>query len=219
LFVLSLLAAAGGDLRAFERAAPSCPAEARYCFGIDLHIVVEHGAPVQHPRWFAEQIASANRLFAPADVAFELRDVRSIEAGKAEIETRLDRDLLGRDHFSAGVIHVFVVRRLADVDIAGEQIRGVHWRDRGDTSRRWVILSAIGSAQVLAHELGHFFGLPHSRYEVSIMNKKPRPDPPWEKRVFAAPELARIRDRAWHLVHRRALVRRNAPRPWSRAGP
>jgi len=43
---------------------------------------------------------------------------------------------------------------------------------------------------VLAHELGHFFGLPHSKYPVSIMNKTPRDDPPHAERGFHAKELA-----------------------------
>jgi hypothetical protein len=209
LFVLSWLVAAGVDLEAFVSGAPSCAAEAHHCFGIRLHMVIEGGAAVRPPEWFAAQIIQANRLFAPAGVTFELHSAAPVEAERAEIETRLDRDLLGRDRFTTGVIHVFVVRRLADVDIVGEQIRGVHWRDRGRTSRRWIILSSIGSSRVLAHELGHFFGLRHSSYRVSIMNKRPRSEPPWEERVFARPELARIRTRAHALVRSGALATRS----------
>jgi hypothetical protein len=92
---------------------------------------------------------------------------------------------------------VYLVRKLADVDVEGEVIRGVHWRYRPDTSKRWIILSSIASSLVLSHEMGHFFGLPHSGYKVSLMNKKPAPGrPPWPLRVFAPQELTKMkRDR------------------------
>ena len=53
------------------------------------------------------------------------------------------------------------------------------------------------TAASMAHELGHFFGLPHSGFRDSIMNKRPRTRPTWEERVFVAEELeivARERD-------------------------
>jgi hypothetical protein len=48
--------------------------------------------------------------------------------------------------------------------------------------------------RTLAHELGHFFGLPHSTYKISIMNKKKRDDPPPEQRTFAPQEFSTMRD-------------------------
>ena len=211
LLLLGVLAAGGSELPAFSREAPRCEVDTPHCFGIDLHIVVEDDKPVQTSRWFARQISEANRLFASIDTTFELRSVEAVEAESAEIDTRLERDLLGRKRFTRGVIHVFVVRRLADVDIAGEEIRGVHWRDRGDTTRRWIILSSIGESRVLAHELGHFFGLRHSRYAVSIMNKTPRSSPPWKERRFAPEEVERMRAHMRRMLRTGALLHR--PRP------
>ena len=40
-----------------------------------------------------------------------------------EIVLVAKRDALGHDRFTRGVVHVFVVGRLADVDIAGNEIR------------------------------------------------------------------------------------------------
>ena len=83
--------------------------------------------------------------------------------------------------------------RHAYCEEVGEQIRGVHWRQRSNIDKRWVILSGIAQSTVMAHELGHFFGLPHSSHRRSIMNKTPREDPPWDERVFVDEELAIVR--------------------------
>lgn len=175
--------------QAFVTGSPRCPAKARRCFEIALHVVEEGGADVQTPQWFAAQVREANRLFAPIGVGFTVGSVASVDAKYADVATRQQRDELGRAEHSMGVIHVFVVRRLGDVDVEGEVIRGVHWRDRAETSRRWIILSSIASSMVLAHETGHFFGLPHSRYRTSLMNKSPHRDPPWSQRTFVDEEL------------------------------
>jgi hypothetical protein len=47
---------------------------------------------------------------------------------------------------------------------------GVHWRFRGDTAKRYVIVSKIAFGGVTAHELGHFFGNGHSQVRNNIMS-------------------------------------------------
>ena len=206
-------------LRAFETGTGRCPEAARRCFGLAVHVVTSDGTPqgkpVQTPLWLYEHIAHANRLFAVISVGFEVASVDTLPAEVGDVQTRKDRDRLGRDVFSPSVVHVFVVERLADVDVAGEVIRGVHWRYRPDTTKRWIILSSIGKPTVMAHELGHFFGLPHSTYAVSIMNKRPR-DLPWPDRVFAKPEVEIMRTRTAEMLadgslkNRRKRRRRNS---------
>ncbi len=197
-------------LRAFQTGTGRCPERAKVCVGLHVHPVVEDGEPVQTPLWFSSQIAHANKLFAEIGVGFEVAEVSEAPAEHADMQTRKQRDQLGRKDHRLGVVHVYLVRRLADVDIEGEVIRGVHWRDRaGKGIRRWIILSSIASFPVLAHELGHFFGLPHSKYPVSIMNKKPAPGrPAWPDLVFHPDEIAIMAARRDAMLADKTLVRR-----------
>lgn len=176
----------------FARDTPRCRPAARHCVGIHLHIVVVDGEPVQDIAWLSRQVDEAQERFAPIDVALEIRGVTALSADRRGIVSRSDRDHLGDGRFAPGLVHVFVVGSLADVDGPGE-IRGVHWRQRGDRERRWIILSSIAGPLVLTHELGHFFGLPHSTYPASVMNKTEGPDRPLAERGFHERELPRMR--------------------------
>ncbi|MCA9717675.1 MAG: hypothetical protein KC468_23585 [Myxococcales bacterium] len=188
-------------LAAYVSSTPRCRPEATRCFSIALHLTMPGGAPAQTVDWVSGQVRQANRLFAPIDVSVQVDRVEALPPEIQEIDDRAARDALGRERFSRGALHVFVTPRLADVDVDGAEIRGVHWRYRPDTQKRWIILSKIASDLVLSHEMGHFFGLPHSSYDISLMNKSPRDAPPWSERRFHDRELARMRR------HRDAMVR------------
>lgn len=57
----------------------------------------------------------------------------------------------------------------------------------------------------LAHEVGHLFGLPHSTYDISIMNKTPRDEPPYDARTFHQDELAKMKLRLRQLLKHKTL--------------
>lgn len=188
-----------------SEAAKPVPCLANRCvIGLRIH----HAIPLTDDtrRWLDEQLAEANRLFAATGLAFTVTATTALPEDLARPMTRDDRDRLGHDRFAKGQIDVYLVSYLGDVDVPGQEIRGVHWRSQKDRSRRWVILSTISPPRVLAHELGHFFGLPHSHYPESIMNKAPRQNPPPEARRFADRELRRIALRAKDLLRDHALV-------------
>jgi hypothetical protein len=184
-------------------AAAPCPAAATHCFGLVLHVAPGiDGGLVQAPDWVAGQVATANRLFAPLGVGFTIADVRPLADRDVVILTRADRNRLGARVRARGAIDVFLVGRLGDIDNRGGEINGVHWRRGG---KRWIIVAARAWDLTLGHELGHYFGLPHSDVAASIMNTTHRSEPPLGERVFQPDELTRMRAGLERMLRSRAL--------------
>lgn len=184
-----------GDLAALTAAAPACDAARGHCIGIRIHVAVNPdgtGGAIAAPGWLAIELAAANRHFAPLDVGFQLVGIDALPAAAAHIATRRERDAVSDGRLAGKVIHVFITGTLDDVDAPGETIRGVAWHRPG-SDRKYVIVSTVAPERTLAHELGHVFGLPHSSYAISIMNKTERAEPPPEQRTFAGEEIAAMR--------------------------
>lgn len=153
--------------------------------------------------WINAHLHQANLLFAPVGVCFIAQEAGHLSDSDGIMKTRSQRTALGHGkRLKRGRIDLFIVNRLDDVDRKGEEIRGVHWRDpQARERRRWIILSRIARPKVLAHELGHYFGLPHSRYAQSIMNKRPRSHPPMSQRGFVRQEY-QIMKKSWQrMIH------------------
>ncbi len=194
---------AEATLADLEAVATPCPAAVALCLGMIVHIAPgTAGGLAQGPDWLAAQVATANRLFAPLDVGFTIAGVRGLAARDSQIITRAERNRLGRGRITGGVIHVFVVERLGNVDDSGKEINGVHWRRGG---KRWIILAAKAWDLTLGHEIGHFFDLPHSEVAASIMNTTWRLAPMPLERVFQPDELDRMRARLRRMLRARFL--------------
>ncbi|MEE2758012.1 MAG: hypothetical protein VYA30_15245 [Myxococcota bacterium] len=161
--------------------------------------------------WLDAQFKQANRLFEPIKICFVGRLSKPLSDRDNRIRTRAQRTRLGRmnEHQHPGDIALFIVDRLDDIDLIGQQIRGVHWRDpKNRRDRRWIILSRLAKSMVLAHELGHYFSLPHSDDPISIMNKQKRAMPPFRERRFSDAEMRQMAGFAEPLFRRGYLIRR-----------
>lgn len=122
--------------------------------------------------WTERQVAVANERYASAGARFEVRRWLAFDAPGPQITDVSGRDALARRVGRERMIHVFVVDRLANKDRSGSWIGGVHWRQRG---RRYVIISrGEARADTLAHELGHFLGLRHTRARHNLMTSPGR---------------------------------------------
>lgn len=154
--------------------------------------------------WLSAQLKEAQSLFKQIGVCFRFTDHYGLPKSESQMKTRTQRTRLGRrsGRLHKGHIDLFIVNKLVDVDVPDQQIRGVHWRDPKDRKhKRWIILSRIARPKVLAHELGHYFDLPHSKYPKSIMNKTPRTVPPMNERGFVKAEY-KIMKKAWARMKR-----------------
>jgi len=204
--VVASMASAAEDppptLAAVIATAPTCDAARATCLGIALHVPVTDQGPIATAEWVARQLAEANRHFAPLDVGFQIVAVTPLPESVARVEDREERDALGKQ-IGGTVVDVFLTGHLDDIDRAGEMAYGVTWR-KGD--KKFVIVSTQAWERTLAHELGHVFGLPHSKYAISIMNKTPRDAPAVEERTFHADELAKMKPRVRQLVRARVLA-------------
>lgn len=196
-----------GDTAAVTAALPSCDAARAHCFGLRLHIArTADGTMVVEPAWIAAQLAMAHTQFAAIDTSFQVISIDFLPASAARIEDRPQRNALAKQ-VKPPAIDVFFTGYLADVDKADAFVYGVTWRTKDE--RKYIIISGMGRDRTLAHELGHFFGLPHSTYAISIMNKTARDEPPPEQRRFADEELEKMKPVLARLV--RAKVIREYP--------
>ncbi len=164
-------------------------------------VAQEGGAPIADSAWLVERAEWANRIFAPAGVSFRVTRTDDLAAGHEHIVSRRDRHVLGR-LLAPHVINVFVVASLADVDVEGRALRGVHWRSRLVPGSHFVILSRIAGRTVLAHELGHFYGNPHSQTPGNIMSYDRGGV---EQPFFDATQIRRIRHFARRFARTREL--------------
>jgi hypothetical protein len=162
---------------------PPCDPGRAHCLAIQLHVAT--AVPAE---WITTQLAQANRQFEPLGVAFQLAGVDDRTAER--VANRRDRDALASARRGPPAIDVFITGELDNIDDAGI-IYGVTWHV--DDDHKYIIVSTQARELTLAHELGHLFGLPHSTYPGSLMNKTERDTTPDAERAFVAEELAAMR--------------------------
>jgi hypothetical protein len=201
LVMLGLLAAAEatGALPELVSALPACPADRPRCLRLELWIGRARAGDVA---WIRGQLEAANERLAVIGAGVEVTAAHALADDELDVATRADRDRLGR-HGAQLPLRWFVVDRLVDSSDASQLRRGVTWRRGGDF---WVIEAGDAWAPVLAHELGHVLGLPHSREAASLMNKSPRAWPPPWQWGFTPREQPRMRATLNRLVSEKRLA-------------
>jgi len=175
--------------------------------GVPLTLHVERGSrAVADDAWIAAQVQRAVAAYAPAKITFAIKRAVDLTLTTDGIERTDQRHALAGHATPDGTIHVFVVRRLANKDRKGGWIGGVHWRYVGARrrwrGRRYIIVSRSGALpDTLAHELGHWFGLGHTRAADNLMCSPGRgPAAKLDRR-----QLGRVRLRLRRALRRRAL--------------
>jgi hypothetical protein len=169
-------------------------------FSLRVSIAVDDaGKPLADAAWLAAQIDAAEGLFEPFGVHFSRIDGAPLEARLAHVETRADRNALA-SHVASHDIDLFVVGSLRDVDDPAQVRRGVHWH--APSGAHYVILVASAPTTVLAHELGHYFGNPHSHVLDNVMSYERSGAPVF----FDAEQGKRIAARALEYVKSGELV-------------
>ncbi|MFO0696397.1 MAG: hypothetical protein U0230_22715 [Polyangiales bacterium] len=168
--VLAVLAALSAGLSA-ESPGRAEPPSSPWIFPVRFHFPWSAGEGPLDVDDVEAELERANAIFASAGIAFapSRPEVRHGTDVPRAARTRDERDALVRLG-SGPEIHVFVVEELFDVDEAGRRRMGVHWRVRGDVAKHGILLASYALPTVLAHELGHYFGNPHSHVPDDLMS-------------------------------------------------
>ncbi|MDX2021400.1 MAG: hypothetical protein SF187_14255 [Deltaproteobacteria bacterium] len=149
------------------------------------------GKPVRTDGWVQDHVAAAQMIFAPHAIGLNYT-MAPFAPSRCELLTRDDRSAMVTHVVSRTEVNVLVVARVRDLDVPSYDLQGVHWRAQGaDPARHWVFLTARAAPPVLAHELCHFFGLPHDPAGGNLMTpgpsspvwQSPRPPKPFEPRL------------------------------------
>jgi hypothetical protein len=180
---------------------------------VPLRVLVARckGKSVRDAKWVREHLAAAAQILRPHAIRLKPH-LESFQPESCVALDRAARHAFAR-HVPAEGVTVLVVERVRDLDVPTYDLMGVHWRYKGSdaalTGRRYILLTARARPPVLAHELGHYFGLPHDPAGGNLMTPgpsapiwsdpeaiKPKPMEP----LFTAAQARRIRAAVRRLI-------------------
>lgn len=140
-----------------------------------IRVAVCGGKPVRSAAWVKQHLSAAAAVLAPHGVRIAARQ-EPFTPERCALLTRTHRHALAA-HAQDDRVTVLVVQRARDLDVPSYDLMGVHWRYKGPDAalagRRWILLTARARPPVLAHELCHYFGLPHDPAGGNLMTPGP----------------------------------------------
>ena len=181
-------------------------------FELVFHIPTLDGVPVADEAWRVEALAMADAHFAAAGIAFDVVEVHTIGEEHAILRTIRARRILRR-YLRPRRINVFVVEDILDPHPSATTRRAAGWQGREPTGRlggahievegrvpeTYLLINRQSSRLTLTHELGHFFGVAHSRVPENIMSYGR------ERERFDEQQLATFRRRARRYARERSV--------------
>lgn len=182
--VFSLLPFAGAEARG-RKVAPSVQNEANQWtqrtsralirMPLTVHVATSAGDPVASQARVTQWVLRANRALSQAGIEVYVHSVRHLPRGWRAVTKSQQRRRLAGYAPNDGTIHVFVTEELDKPRRrrARRRVRGLHWRYRGLRrelrQREYVVVTDGAPNTTFAHELGHLFGLAHSKGGTNIM--------------------------------------------------
>ena len=157
---------AGAVVATVSRAVAAAPVPT---FGLRLHHAEGAGGhrPLHHA---TRSLELARTIYRPLGFDLVIAETANLDATMNRIESLAMRDALSR-FVAPGVIDVFLVEALRDSVARDVWRMGVTWDSRTNPVRRYVILTNDAMESSLAHELGHYFGVPeHSATKNNLMS-------------------------------------------------
>ena len=150
-------------------------------------------AAARPPSWVDDHVQAVQTLLAPHGITVTAAR-ETFTPAICEVLTRADRDIFAQhvaspqnaqngqdgqdgqngqgpaDDKDGRSVTVLVLPRVRDLDVLTYDLMGVHWRAHG---QHWIFLTARAQPPVLAHELCHYFGLPHDPAGGNLMTPGP----------------------------------------------
>jgi hypothetical protein len=128
-------------------------------------------------------VETANSTFVGAGIAFGVGERHPLPDSFIVLDNIRERRQL-RKFFVPRAINIFIVDQILDPNPSAATRRAARWQGRapsgrlsgahipikGRTPGTYIILARSRSRVSLAHELGHFFGAPHSKDPQNIMS-------------------------------------------------
>lgn len=142
---------------------------------LTVHVATDGGDPVASRARVYAWVERANRALSQAGIEVYVHTVRHLPRGWQAVTRAGQRRRLAGYAPNDGTVHVFVIEELDKPRRWRwrRRVRGLHWQYRGFRrdlrEREYVVVTDGAPNTTFAHELGHMFGLDHSKSTTNIM--------------------------------------------------